>query len=44
MTKEQAIMELFQLNETFNDLSILIYDEHDKLRGKIQRKKPSSEL
>jgi hypothetical protein len=44
MTREEATMRLFQLNKTFSDLSILIYDENDKLRGRIQRKKPPNEL
>jgi hypothetical protein len=43
MSKEEAIMELFLLSKTFNNLSILVYDDSDKLRGKIARKKPPSE-
>jgi hypothetical protein len=43
MTKEEAIMELFKLKSAFNDLSIVIYDDNDKLRGRIERKKPPSE-
>lgn len=43
MTKEEAIMELFRLKSTFSDLSIHIYDDNDKLRGRIDRKKPPSE-
>jgi hypothetical protein len=43
MTKEEAIVELFRLSNAFKNLSILIYDEHDKLRGRILRKKPPSE-
>jgi len=35
MSKEEAIMQLLQLRGAFNDLSILIYDDEDKLRGKI---------
>jgi hypothetical protein len=44
MTKEEATFRLFQLNKTFRDLSILVYDEHDKLRGQIPRKKPPDKL
>jgi hypothetical protein len=44
MSKEAAYVELFKLSNTFNDLSIQAYDENDKLRKVIARKKPTSEL
>jgi hypothetical protein len=39
MTKEAAIIELFKLSNAFNDLSIQVYDDYDKLRKVIVRKK-----
>ncbi|MBP1992753.1 hypothetical protein [Paenibacillus eucommiae] len=40
MTKEEAIMELFNLRGSFTDLSILIVDEETgKIKGEIKNKK-----
>jgi hypothetical protein len=39
MTKEAAIIELFKLSNAFNELSIQAYDDNDKLRKVIARKK-----
>jgi hypothetical protein len=44
LTKEEAIMSLFHLSKTFSELSILIYDDNDKLRGQIKGKKPPNEF
>lgn len=39
MTKEEALLKLMELKGAFNDLCILIYDERDRLVGRIPKKK-----
>ncbi|MDB5056181.1 MAG: hypothetical protein JWM44_4231 [Bacilli bacterium] len=43
MSKEEAIIQLLQMSKDFRGLCILIYDDNDKLRGQIPRKKPLNE-
>lgn len=38
MTKEEAIKRYFELKADFKDLCILIYDDNDRLCGRIPKK------
>lgn len=38
LTREEAITKYFELKADFKDLCILIYDENDKLCGRIPKK------
>lgn len=39
MQREEALLKLMELKGAFNDLCILIYDERDRLIGRIPKKK-----
>jgi hypothetical protein len=39
MTKEEALLQYFELSESVKGIVILIYDENDKLKGQIPKKK-----
>lgn len=38
MTKEEALKQLFELRKTFKHMSVVIYDEKDRLKGQIPKK------
>lgn len=38
LSKEEALKQYFELKASFKDLCILIYDEKDRLCGRIPKK------
>jgi hypothetical protein len=42
MTKEEALLQYFEMSKEIKDLVILIYDENDKLRGQIPKRKKTT--
>jgi hypothetical protein len=39
MTKEEALLQYFELIKSVKGVMILIYDENDRLKGQIPKKK-----
>jgi hypothetical protein len=39
MTKEEALLKYLEFNKILKGVVILIYDENDKLKGQIPKKK-----
>jgi hypothetical protein len=40
MTKEEALLRYLEFSKTLKGVVILIYDENDKLKGQIPKKRP----